>query len=242
MITRFSIKSILAGSLVVFLSILSSTASAWVTGTSTSQLGCTALQVQLGQCSIKSSGLLKGLGNATGGNILYEVSLLVQEGYLVAVNPAFNADNAQGTPFQGLSVQLNASQLVNAEQISKNGRATSDIIFHDDELVAIIVNALDGLCTAGDQSACDVLGQYELHPNWYHGVVVTKLQVMGIQKTDGVISGALGSKCEAPAFVQSDPTAWVWQAFDYGCADVCNDDGGKKLPACSTYNYQLPLP
>jgi hypothetical protein len=258
MTVSFSIKSILAVSLVLIMSFMSSIAGAWVSGTSSSNLSCTPTQILLGQCSIKSSGALKGLGNTTNDQTAYSVDLLIEAGSIEGVNPAFNADPANGTPFGSLAINVSASSLVDAEQISRNGRATKDIIFHDDELIAAVLAALDSSCSAGDLDACAILeeinSQIAQHPNWHFGIVVTQMQVLGKQWTDEVggcdllgefsddhtgctLTDALGSTCTAPQDVQDDPGSYLWVEFDYDCTEVCHNTD-KKSTSCPA---DLPL-
>jgi len=187
MVSKFLMRSILAVSLVFF---MGTTAWAVISNTSTTQTSCTAKNRLLKLCSIEVEGLLKQLGNVTKNPTAFAASILILEGFIVSLNPAGNTGQAEGTPFVNIRVQLDGEVPVNANQVSKNGRALSDIVFHDDELIAAIIAAIEAQCSggAGDPEQCDTLlqiqKQLEQHPNWIQTVVVTKLEVLGEQWTD----------------------------------------------------------
>jgi hypothetical protein len=189
MTTTFSSKSILAVSLVFIMSIMSSTAGAWVSDTSTSQTGCTKKEILSGQCSIFAEGLLKGLGNTTNDPTAFSVTIRIEAATFVLRNPASNNKQAQGTPFQDLAIILQGADFLDESQIRRNGRATAGVIFHDDVLVPPVLAAIIARCNPDDpspesQDACEVKAQIEQHPNWLQTVVVTMLQVLGIQYVD----------------------------------------------------------
>lgn len=229
MTTKFLIKSILAISLIL---IMSSTAGAWTSSTSSSQLFCKSL----GTCSIKVEGILKGLGNVTTDPTNFTVSILVQAGAIVIANPGGNTGGI-GVPFGDVLVQLTGTDLIGVKDVSKNGSALAEIIFHDADLIAAVVAALQAQCDAGITTSCDKLAQINQKPNWKRAIVVTEMQVLGVQVTNGISVDELGSQCEAPSQVIADPISFVGVAFNYGCTEECHDRTGD--PAC---DGSLPLP
>jgi hypothetical protein len=261
MTTTFSSKSILAVSVLFIMTIMSSTADAWVKSTTSLQQAC-----QL-PCSIEVDGALKGLGNVTNDPTAFAVSILIQEGTLVFTNPAGNSRQAQGVPFVNVSVSLEGLDLINPAQVSKNGSTLSTIIFHDPALIQVINDAIVAACDGGDPIACEeeaqIQNQISQHPNWLQRVVVTKMQVLGQQFVSGTPSGctitsttvngettvtidpsctptdALGSACDAPNAVTANPQKYVTQGFSYACTPVCHDKTGSGLPICPA---SLPLP
>lgn len=262
MVSKFIMRSILAVSLVLF---MGTTAGAKISGTSTTQTSCTPELHLAGFCSIQVEGILNGLKNVTLNPTAFTATILIQDGTIVFLNPAGNSRQANGVPFVNVSVTLEDVDLIDANQISRNGRALSDIVFHDAELIAAIEAALTAQCTADPpvQSACDTLAQIQAqsdqHPNWFQTVVVTKLQVLGEQFTDPdtttstcdlnsdplfineaacTLTDALGTKCDAPAAVIANPQKFAWQAFTYACTEACHNVTGFNAP-CPT---ELPLP
>jgi len=252
MVSKIIMRSILAVSLVFF---MGTTVRATISGTSTTQTSCTSKNHLLGLCSINVEGILKGLGNVTKDPTAFTVAVLIEGGSVFCKNPAGNSIEGNGVPFTELQVELSASDLIDANQISRNGKALSDIPFHDDVLIQAIEAALTAQCDADPQSdACTQLEQLPCqHSNWVQTVVLTKLQVLGQQFTDdsktepntcdidaALISGdfsnclpradALGTKCDAPAAVLADPKSFVWKAFTYACTESCHNKTGTICP------------
>jgi len=225
--TLFSIKSILAVSLVL---IMSSTAGAWTSGTTSSQLFCKSI----GTCSIKVEGILKGLGNVTNDPTFFQVAILVQGGAIVVANPGGNTGGI-GVPFGDLVVTLAGTDLIGVKDVSRNGTALSEIIFHDADLIAAVVAALQAQCDAAITTACDALAQINQKPNWKRAIVVTEMQVLGQQFTNNTLVDALGSQCVAP-FDPVNAINFVGVAFNYGCTEVCHNRTGTTCP------LSLPLP
>jgi len=169
----FSIKSILAVSLLCSISIMSSTASAWVTSTTVS--GCSLYQKSLGQCTVYVDGLLKGLGNVNKNPTAFKGTMWDISGLITCFNPAGNAFEGQGVPFDDLIIPVESGSAISPDSISKNGKTLSEIAFHDPE-IAKAVNA--GLTEAGlDPVTCQ-------NDNWIPVVVVTSMQIMGQQISD----------------------------------------------------------
>jgi hypothetical protein len=226
MTTKFSIKSILAVSLVL---IMSSTASAYVYKMINGQIvNCTLSPL----CSIQVEGLLKGLGNVTNNTTFFTVSILIQEGTMVFLNPAGNSKQANGVPFGDVFVELTETDLINAGQVTKNGSALSEIIFHDADMIDAIVAALQAQCLADPNSeSCDTLNQINTqNQNWLRLIVVTRLQVLGQQFTNNNLEDALGQQCEAPNQVQANPKNFVGVEFTYGCTEECHNKTGPQCP------------
>jgi hypothetical protein len=256
MVSKFIVRSILTVTLVFF---MGTTARATISGTSTTQTKCTTQLHLAGLCSIQVEGLLKGLGNVTKNPTAFTATVLIQAGSIFCKNPASKSLEGNGVPFSELSIELEGADLIDANQVSKNGKALSDIGFHDGELIAAIEDALTTACSEGDQGACDTLAQLPCqHSNWIQTVVVTKLQVLGEQFTDPdtttptcdlnsdpliidpdscTLVDALGTKCDAPPAVVADPKAYVWQAFTYACTESCHN-----LPTGPICPVALPLP
>jgi hypothetical protein len=258
--TRTSNKGILAIGFAFVMSLMSSTASAWVSSTSSSQLACKL------PCSIEVDGILKGLGNVTNNPTAYAASILIEDGSIVFQNPAGNSSQANGVPFVNVTVNLTGSNLINAGQVSKNGTALSAIVFHDPELIQAIILELGAECDPNNPTsptidpnnpACvtwqQIESQASQHPNWLQRVVVTQMQVLGQQFVSGTptncdvqtsLAGctptdALGSECAAPNSVIANPQKNVSQGFNYACTVVCHDKTGSGYPMCPT---SLPLP
>lgn len=187
MVNKFLMKSILAVSLVVF---MGTPSWAEVDGTSTTQTSCTSRQIRLGLCSLKVEGLLKRLGNVTNNPTAFAATILIQAGTVVFRNPAIKSGEAEGVPFVTEGFTLEGVVPLDANQVSRNGRALADIVFHDPELIAAVIAGLTAKCGAEppDLDACASLAaiqrQVDQHPNWAQTVVVTELQVLGQQFTD----------------------------------------------------------
>jgi len=170
MTTTFSIKSILAVSLVL---IMGSTAGAIVT-VPLNISGCTAIKRSLGQCSVFVDGILKGLGNVSQGNnftpTAFAVSLSRISGRIFCKNPAGNSLEGNGVPFADFEVPIQNADTINPASISKNGKTLSEVDFHDAQIILALAEA--GLAVSCQNS------------NWIQVIVVTKMEVMGQQLSD----------------------------------------------------------
>lgn len=254
MTSKFAIKSILAVSSVFMLGVISTTANAVLYPQSTSQTTCTLAMRAAKLCSIEVEGILKGLGNVTNTPTLYSATILIKKGQVVFQNPAGKSSQANGVPFANVLVTLQGTDLIEAAQITKNGRAISAIQFHDDDLVGAIIAALEAQCSAGVTAACDTLedigSESGQHPNWIKWAVLTELDVLGQQWVDEsqscdlsggnvancTLEDALGQKCVAPNAVQANPQNFVGQQFDYQCTEACHNKTGTICPT------SFPLP
>jgi hypothetical protein len=222
--TKFLIKSILAVSLVL---IMSSTAGAYVYKIINGQrVNCTLSPL----CSIESEGLLKGLGNVTNNATFFKVTIRIEEGTMVFLNPA-GKPGGIGVPFGDVFVQLDETDQIGQNQVAKNGSALSELIFHDAEMIAAIVAALTDQCATGNfPEACVTLSQINSqNQNWLRLIVVTKLQVLGEQITNDLRVDALGSHCVAP-FASTEALNFVGVAFNYDCPVDCHDKTGPQCP------------
>ena len=259
MITRSSIKNVLPASLFLVMSFLSSTAGAIVYPVTTTSTSCTLALRAAGKCSLAVEGILRGLGNTSNNPTAFSATILIRGGFIVFTNPAGKSGTAQGTPFANLEVALQASDLIDANQIDRNGRAISTLEYHEDALIDAIRAGLAAGCTAGNELNCQqqaaIEAQIAQHPNWIRWAVVTKLEVLGQQfvqslpncdinaaLASGDFSGcippedALGNKCDAPQTVLNNPIQFAGKAFNYNCVEACHNKTG---PTCPT---SLPLP
>lgn len=227
MTSKFAIKSILAGSSVLMLSVISTPVWAPLYPQSTSQTTCTLAMRAAKLCSVKTEGLLRGLGNVQNDETFYRVFLNIKAGHVVFQNPAGKSSQAQGVAFANVGVVLTGTEQIAANQIDQNGRALGDVTFHDDALVNAILLALESACTNGDQGACDSLKQIgslsNQKPNWIKWAVLTQLEVLGQQLVEGIVEDALGQACLAPGTVQKDPKSFVGKEFAYDCTQKCRD-------------------
>lgn len=205
-------------------------------------------------CSIEVEGVLKGLGNVTNNPTLYRATILIKAGQVVFQNPAGKSSQANGVPFADVLVTLQGTDLIEAAQITKNGKAISAIQFHDDDLVLAILTALEAACAQGDPAACASLeqigSQSDQHSNWIKWAVLTELDVLGQQWVDEsqscdlsggnvancTLEDALGQKCVAPNAVQANPKNFIGQQFDYQCTEACHNKTGTICPT------SFPLP
>jgi hypothetical protein len=172
---------------------------------------------------------LKGLGNVTKDPTFFRVSILIQAGTLVFLNPAGNSSEANGVPFGNVLVALTAVDPISAPEVTKNGSTLSEVPFHDAEMIDAVVAALQAQCDAGDPTSCDNLKEINQKPNWFRLIVVTQLQVLGEQFTNNDRVDALGSQCVAP-FPAEDALNFVGVNFDYGCTEECHNKDGDICP------------
>lgn len=171
MTTTFSIKSVLAVSLVFILSAISSTAGALVSSTTVS--GCSLYKKALGQCTVFTDTILKGLGNVTRNPTAFTATMSKISGSIFCKNPAGNTvEDNNGTPFTEVAVVLAGADTINPAQVTKNGKALSEIDFHDQEIIAAI-KSVPGISVPDCQNS-----------NWIQVIVVTKMQIMGQQWED----------------------------------------------------------
>jgi hypothetical protein len=181
--TTFSIKSILAVSLALIMSIMISTAGAVVSSTTVS--GCSLYKKSLGQCTVFVDGLLKGLGNVSKNPTAFTATMFQISGRIFCKNPAGNSIEGQGVPFQDFEVSpIEDGQAINPATLTKNGKTLSEIAFHDPRII-------QALADAGFTVSCQ-------HSNWIQVIVVTKMQVMGQQISDPNPS-TTSDDCNLPA-------------------------------------------
>ena len=234
MLSKFIVRSILAVGLVFF---MVTTAWAAISGTSTSQPKCTTARRAAGLCSVEVDGILKGLGNVTNNPTAFAVSLFVQEGKIFCYNPGSKTLQGNGVPFGSLAIQLAGADTIEAAQVSKNGKALSDVVFHDPQMIAGILEAKPDL---EDDIQCQ-------NANWLQIILVKKAQVFGEQQVDPASTepndcnindpntfpacqreDALATQCFSP--IASEPEqqdeldkALVLQFFSYDCATLCHN-------------------
>jgi hypothetical protein len=203
-------------------------------GISTKGISCFSTPKPSG-CTVELTSILKGLKNVTNVPVGYEVLLFLQNVTVKCLNPAGNSAEANGVPFSATVelVQVDTNQdLV----ISKNGRAISDMAFHDPDLAQALIDAGVRIC----------------RPNWNPVAVhVDAMQVFGTlfskpdsaiscnvdnpRATGCVIEDALGKQCFAP------PNAIASTTFEYDCNTICQGvPNASSATDCPQPPHELP--
>jgi len=204
------------------------------------------------KCSVEVDSILKGLKNVTNVEVGYEVVLILQEATVFCRNPANGSSEAKGVPFFP-PVLVESVDTTQDFQILKNGRALSSIIFHDEDIIAVIIQALI------DQGT-DITSLCK--PKWIllnDAILVKKMQVWGTLFTDRdgdllldpntsidcnvdnprvtecKLEDALVRQCSAPA------NALNLFEFGYQCNTLCHDED-PAFPDCPQPPQQLPVP
>ena len=95
--------------------------------------------------SVEVASILKKLQNANTTEPAYEVTLFLQQVSARCKNPAGGSENANGNPFN-LDVVLSETQTPKDFPISKNGRAVSEIVFTDNDLLKLQLRLVLGHC------------------------------------------------------------------------------------------------
>jgi hypothetical protein len=216
----FSVKSILAASLVLIMSLISSTSSALVKSTSLS--GC----FKLSGCTIYADSVMTGLGNTSSNPTAFTVSLALISGTAYCKNHGKQAGPAEGMPFEGWT-WVEASESVDYDRVKRNGKYLSSLAFHDEDLAA-------------------ALGIECQNANWIPVVVVTDVDALGQQLedlepandadncilregeplvTEGcAVVDNLGNTCQLPEPYYSDPSQALGETHvPYDCTEVCHD-------------------
>jgi hypothetical protein len=183
--------------------------------------------------SVEVASILKRLQNATTTAPAYEVTLFLKQVSARCRNPAGGSENANGSPFD-LDVVLSETQTPKDFPISKNGRAVSEIVFSDDDLLSAIAPLLGTVCK----------------PKWtLDKIAVNKMQVFGTlfscenggnqdnPRVSGcIVADALGKQCVVPG--GQDPFK---PPFTYDCGGtIC--DGISGPTACPQPPHELPSP
>jgi hypothetical protein len=187
-------------------------------------------------CSIDVLSLLSGLGNTTPGdssNAAYAVNLFVEQASVFCVNQPGNAEPAKGQVFINEAVEIQATDLIEPASITKNGRALSEIVFTDKDIV-------DALAAAG---AFGTNGAACPSANWQIRVFVGEMEVFGrlFRDEDGAggacnltnpgtfglctLGDAMSVQCNAPN------NATVANPFEYNCDTLCHNSDNKVV-AC----------
>jgi hypothetical protein len=161
----------------------------------------------IGINSVEVESILKQLKNAAKTGPLYEVVMFLQEVSVTCKNPAGQTGEANsGEPFELNNVAVSETDTIGADQITKNGRALSEIIFSNDELAAALATARGAVCKK----------------NWTADkIVVNAMEVVGTLfscPADGAceFADALGKQCFAPAGQDLFSTT-----FEYNCSTTC---------------------
>lgn len=235
MTVSFSIKSILAASLVLLMSFVSSTARAYdITYPTYSNCVYNAVTGTI-DCSIDPAAVLKGLKNVSKTKTAYSATInRIFSGAIFCTNPADNAVHAQGVPFYDVVITdpLTSSEAVSPDALTKNGKTFADLDpIEDPEIIA-------ALASAGFNVTC----QNEL---WYQRIIVTRMQAFGqiVTEDDAAVapcdlSPAVGDPlvlegctpqdnllnyCELPEPYLSDPQQALDTVVPYSCTVICHD-------------------
>jgi hypothetical protein len=131
------------------------------------------------KCSVNVEGLLSGLGNVdpnkpNANPVAYHVTLAIRAAEVSCVNQPGNAEPANGQPFINSEVFVGGTDVIDrAAEVTKNGRALSDILFEDRDIIAALfaAGAFEG---TGITSAGDLCKR-----NWTPRVLVTEMRVLG---------------------------------------------------------------
>lgn len=227
MSTKFAIRNILVASSVFALSVMSPTASALVSSTTVS--GCSLYKKSLGQCSVFVDGILKGLGSVTKTPTAFTATMARISGTIFCLNPAGNSAEANGVPFSEIPVAIAGADAIEQVQVQKNGKALSEIVFHDPAIIAAIKTAVQ---------------VPDCQSNWIQAIVVTKMEVMGQQWQDPspsdasqclltgenleidntcVLVDTLRTSCQIQdPYFQNPVSALGVGSYNYVCAEVCH--------------------
>jgi hypothetical protein len=235
MTVSFSIKSILAASLVLLMSFVSSTARAYnITYPTYSNCVYNAVTGTI-DCSIDPGAILKGLRNVSKTPTAYTASISrIFSGAIFCTNPADNAVHAQGVPFYDVVITdpLTSEEAISPDALTKNGKTLADLDpFEDPQLIA-------ALADAGFVVTCQ-------NENWYQRIIVTRMQAFGQIVTEDDLSAptcdltpAVGDPlvlegctpqdnllnyCELPEPYLSDPQQALGTVVPYSCTEICHD-------------------
>ena len=248
-----------------------------ISGTSYSQcvcFSCTGAVVSCSKsfcvkrCSIDAQGILTGLGNVSKGPnataAAYDVSLFIQDAFVSCVNKAGNAGDASGQPFIGTSAApLEKTDAITNARIDKNGKAISNIVFTDEEILQALFDAgaFEGTGITSINDLCQ-------NANWQPRVLVEKLQALGrvfFDDSDAAatcdltppsgaplalegctLGDALAVQCFAPTgATATTPFTYVGGSPDGSppCDTLCHDDAGSICPDPGIPGaYPLPFP
>jgi hypothetical protein len=227
MAARFSIKSILAVSAVLVMSIWSTTAGAYTIG-GTGLSSCTYNPLtKTTSCSIDATAVLSGLRNTAKTPTAYVVTLGIISGSIFCTNPADNSIHANGQPFQQLLIPIKNGQAITPNTITRNGHALADIKFEDPELIAALANA-------GFVVTCQ-------NSNWNQRIIVTDVRAFGQIVTDDSAAAPtcqlstdpvntdgctpvdnLLNSCVLPDPYFNDPQQALGTVVPYTCTQICH--------------------
>jgi len=243
--SSFSIKSILAASLVLVTGLMSSTATAYDLSSSNVYNCHWDVVTNSIKCSIKADAVLRGLRNVTRVPVAYNVTLSELHGYIFCTNPADNSSEANGTPYDP-SGELGGAQAIAPDSVAKNGKTLGEIEFDDPLLLDAFNYEID----------CP-------NSNWNQRVVITQLRAFGQLVTDGdeaVMPTAcdltseppfvddsctpqdnLVNDCALPEPYFSNPQLAIDTIVPYNCSQRCEDtDYASCNP--SLYPFAPPTP
>lgn len=186
-----------------------------------------------GTNSIAVDSILKQLKNADVTVPSYEVVLFLQRVSLRCTNPAGNTEGANnGQPFNLDEVTVGATQTNDDFAITKNGRALSEIIFHDPELVEAVLAGLPPDATICKQNWSVVLDKIVVHEMQAFGTLFTCAN--GGDPTDPrntgcTIEDALAAQCAVPSNLTLQQL-FSSLTFDYNCTTLCHNSEGTQCP------------
>lgn len=201
-----------------------------ISGISTKGINCFSTPKPAG-CTVEVTSILKGLKNVSNVSVGYEVLLVLQDVTVKCLNPADNSAEANGVPFS-VPIELVHVDTNQDLAINKNGRAISDIAFHDPEIAQVLIDAGVQVCrpnwrpVAVHVEAMQVFGTLFSQPD-----PTSSCNVDDPRATGCVLEDALGEQCTAPENALASAT------FEYNCSPVCQ---GAPDPASTTDCPQPP--
>jgi hypothetical protein len=203
---------------------------------------CNSSLTKCYKCSVNVEALLGGLGNVSQGPnqdfVQYRVTMFMQDVHISCVNKAGNAEPANGQPFINVAVDVSKEDLIDAAQVKKNGRALSDILFEDDEIITTLIAAevFDDSIT----SAADLCKR-----NWTPRVLIREMQVFGQVFNNSELADAMAVQCLAPANAVADELfTYVGSDLTPPCDILCSnklENQNSGVPSCPPDPQLLPV-
>jgi hypothetical protein len=154
-------------------------------------------------------------------------------GQIFCKNPAGNSSTANGTPFIHELVELTEGDTINPAQVSRNGKALSEIDFHDPQIIQAFVDA-------------DFVIPDCPNPNWIKVIVVTEMEITGKQWedpfpnidaqcfltpgegeffnfSDCVVTDTLRTSCRIQdPYFENPASAIGVKSYNYACSEICH--------------------
>jgi len=205
-----------------------------------SSLGKCCIGTKCFPCSVRADRILKGLGNVNLNPTEFKVWLYLQNSSLWCQNKAGNATPANGQPYGQITVE--AVDQIKSTEVSKNGKALSDITFHDRTQNGEI-GMIEALIANNAVPGITNVDQLCPNANWQVYLLITQMQALGQLFTTNGLEDALGQQCYAP------PGANAFDSFDFvgingpgtSCDTLCWNSN-KSFGICSNPpNFPIPL-